>query len=189
MFLIKMKGDQSDPKNLCEAEAFIEDISRLVAEIIRFKFTRNPPEQKEDIAQEVRLKIWKMISRGKKITNLKSYLWKVVVTTALDVMRSHSVLPSSEENLQNEILERLFSAGVSNPVEQAEKKERIASILEAVESLAENRRLVLKMTMAGMDVRDIAVHLGWTMDKVNHLYYRGIDDLKSLMVKVPGEKT
>ncbi|MFX1514252.1 MAG: hypothetical protein ACFFCQ_16885, partial [Promethearchaeota archaeon] len=69
------------PRNISDLDKLIEDISRSIERIIWKNFPGLSSNGKADISQEVSLKIWKAISSGKNIKNLRSYLWKVVYTT------------------------------------------------------------------------------------------------------------
>jgi DNA-directed RNA polymerase specialized sigma24 family protein len=59
-----------------------------------------------------------------------------------------------------------------------EKKEWESIFEKALNSLVQNRRIVIKLYLTGMNVKEIADFLDWTESKVNHLYYRGLNDLK-----------
>ena len=167
-----------DLKKLIKTKDFIEKMSNSVELIIWKNFPQLTRQEKEDVEQEVKLKIWRMVSRGKKIKNLKSYLWRVVYTTTLDmidekmnilpfdsVMEAHGVNPISRLDIQ--ISESLI-----------EKKEWESMFEKALNSLVQNRRIVIKLYLTGMNVKEIVDFLGWTGSKVNHLYYRGLNDLK-----------
>lgn len=141
----------------------------------------------EDISQEVRVKIWKIISSGKNIQNLRSYLWRVAYTTALDFINHNmKYIDFDEERGLNpqhnpgEILnlssELLF-----------EEKEKNKLLMQEIESLSQNRRIVIKLSLKGMSIKETADFLGWSESKVNHLYYRGLEDLRKRLNK--GQET
>ncbi|MCP2520879.1 RNA polymerase sigma factor, partial [SCandidatus Aminicenantes bacterium Aminicenantia_JdfR_composite] len=167
-----------DLKKFIKTKQFVEEISNSIKVILLKTFPEITREEKEDIAQEVKLKIWKMISSGKKIKNLKSYLWKVVYTTALDIIKER----------ENKVsLEKLIVNNKSNPLSQFEiitskstlnKKELKLIMQKAINSLPQNRRVVIKLHLAGMSFEEMAEFLKWSENKVRHLYYRGLKDLK-----------
>ena len=169
---------QMDLKKLIKTKDFLEKMSNSIELIIWKNFPQLSSQEKEDIAQEVKLKIWRMASRGKKIKNLRSYLWKVVYTTTIDIIDERmNVLPfDSVKETHN-----------ANPISQLdihsaesfmEKKEWESMFEKALNTLAQNRRIVIKLYLTGMNVKEIADFLGWSESKVNHLYYRGLKDLK-----------
>lgn len=171
------------PKRYLEVDKFVEDISKSIEVIIWKNFPHVGEDDRADISQEVKFKIWKIVSSGKDIHNLRSYLWRVAYTTALDFINKKMEYVDFDE-------EREFDA-VNCPSEIVElsseilleKKEVKTSLLHAVESLSQNRRVVLKLSLQGMSVNEIADFLGWSKSKVNHLYYRGLEDLKKRMKK------
>ena len=167
-----------DLKKLIKTKDFLEKMSRSIELIIWKNFPKLSRQQKEDVEQEVKLKIWRMVTRGKKIKNLRSYLWKVVYTTTLDMIdEKMNILP----------LDKVMEAYGANPISKLdiqfsdslmEKKEWESIFKKALNSIARNRRIVIKLYLTGLNVKEIADFLGWTESKVNHLYYRSINDLK-----------
>ena len=180
---IRVRGNrcnksQMDLKKLIKTKKFIEEMSRSIELIIWKNFPQLSRQEKEDVEQEVKLKIWRMVSRGKKIKNLRSYLWKVVYTTTLDMI---------DEKMNIISFDTVMKAYGANPISQLdiqlskslmEKKEWESIFKKALNSIARNRRIVIKLYLTGMNVKEIADFLGWTESKVNHLYYRGLNDLK-----------
>ena len=167
-----------DLKKLIKTKDFIEKMSKSIELIIWKNFPQLSRQEREDVEQEVKLKIWRMVSGGKKIKNLKSYLWRVVYTTTLDMIdEKMNILPFDsvmEEQGANPIsrLDIRFSESLM------ERKEWESMFERALHSLVQNRRIVIKLYLTGMNVKEIAGFLGWTESKVNHLYYRGLSDLK-----------
>jgi RNA polymerase sigma-70 factor (ECF subfamily) len=168
-----------DLNGLIKTKRFLEETSKSIQVIIYKNFGGLPRREAEDIEQEVLLKIWKMASHGKKIRNLKSYLWRVVYTTALDIMEKRMNEISLEEYMEFSspaLSSRLNDLVTWRPkIETTELKWHMENIIE---SLPENRRLVLKLHLAGMDLEETAEFLRWTHHKVRHLFYRGLEDLR-----------
>ncbi len=167
-----------DLKKLIETKKFIEEISNSIKIILLKTFPEITREEKEDIAQEVKLKIWKMVSSGKKIENLKSYLWRAVYTTALDVIN---------ERIKNASLKNVVERNELNPISQhgiiftgtsIEKKELKMTLEKVVNSLLQDRRIVIKLHLAGMSIEEMADFLNWSKNRVRHLFYRGLKDLR-----------
>lgn len=168
-------------KRLSQIENSIEEIINSIKYIIWRNFPELAGEEKEDINQEINLKLWKMISSGRNIHNLKSYLWKVVHTTAIDViskkinnMDIDSIIQPTqdEESPSNNFLLQELSIS---------EKESKFILEKAVKSLSQNRRIAIKLRLLGMNVREMAELLGWTESKANHLYYRGLEDLERIL--------
>ena len=171
------------PKKYLEIDKFIEDISRSIEIIIGKNFPQVDNDDKKDISQEVKFKIWKIVSSGKDIQNMRSYLWRVAYTTALDFINNRMRYVDFEE-------EREFNAvncsdeivNLSSEI-LLEKKEARTLLIQEINRISQNRRIVIKLSLKGMSINEIADFLGWSKSKVNHLYYRGLEDLKKRMKK------
>lgn len=161
----------------------IERFSLLIKQVIQKNLHRSDVVDLEDIEQEVRLKIWAFLKKGKNVQNLPSYIKKVAYSTTIDELRKMmKQRPSGEP----ESLRRIFAGAalLSGPVKDfapeagVEDSEARETILALVDSLSENRKKVLRLYMAGLSIDEISMSLNWEKPKVRHLFYRGIDDLK-----------
>jgi len=166
------------PQPMPETEKLLAEISGSIRAIMSRRFSSLTISEREDIEQDVQLKLWKIWTSGKKIDRLESYLWKVVYTTALDLL----------EGKRNEIsLEAACGPGrpAGEPAVEIDRADADArfDLDRRLEALSPNRRLVVKFHLAGMDLAETAAHLGWSRTKVRHLYYRGLDDLKRMIGK------
>jgi len=175
-------------KDLFDDDDFIRDLARSIEKVIRRNFPRVSADEKADISQEILKKIWKMIAGGKKIGDLRSYIWRVAYTTALDFVNEEGKYVNVEAD------EELEAAGCLDGMEglssesQLESEHAKKTLLAAIEGLSPNRRVVLKLALTGMTVNEIAEFFGWSESKVNHLYYRGLEDLKKRMKEEKGIK-
>lgn len=165
-------------KRLSQLEKSIEEIINSIKYIIWRNFPELPSEEKEDIIQEINLKLWKMISSGRKIHNLKSYLWKAVHTTAIDII-CKKINTMDIDTLSHHIQNEEIPSNKFLLHELSINEKDAKFILEkAIKSLSQNRRIVMKLRLLGMNIREMAELLGWTESKANHLYYRGLEDLE-----------
>ena len=167
-----------DLKKVSNTKNFLERITASIKNIIFSTFPGTTAEEREDIDQEVKLKIWRKAASGKKIDNLWSYLWKIVYTTTLDILDERMFTMSSEE-----IAERADSVLISRVREASpelclEKKEMTETIRSMVASLPSRRRTVVQLWLSDMTLEEIADFLGWNGNQVRHLLYRGIQDIK-----------
>jgi RNA polymerase sigma-70 factor (ECF subfamily) len=158
-----------------EIEEIIERFSEFIGANIQ-KF--NPQKagiDANDIAQEVKIKLWKMLQSEKKIKYYSSFISKVVYSTTIDVMR--------KLKREKEILANYQSSGEEkNPSPDISHQQELNQIIgHAVDSLIEPRRKVIKLYLLGMDLEETAIFFGWTRDKVRNLLYRGIGDLKVIL--------
>jgi RNA polymerase sigma factor (sigma-70 family) len=170
-------------EDLFEKDEFIRDLAKSIDRIIRKNFPRITADEKADISQEILHKIWKMIAGGKKIDNLRSYIWRVTYTTALDFVGDEGKYVNVWRNEELEGADCPNNRQDISLESHLERKHSKKALLAAIEGLSPNRRIVLKLALTGMTVSEIAEFFGWSISKVNHLYYRGLDDLKKRMKK------
>jgi RNA polymerase sigma-70 factor (ECF subfamily) len=163
---------------LIKEKEFLQKISASIKNIICANFPHTTSPEREDIEQEVKLKIWKMASGGKKIGNLRSYLWRVVYTTTLDVIGKRINMASLKGWSGGDDQNFIQQLDLVSPESLIEKKELKMMIEKAIDSLSQKRRLVIKLRLAEMSVVEMADFLGWSQNKVTHLLYRGLIDLK-----------
>lgn len=169
-----------------ETKAVVEQFSLLIRQVIQKNLHRGDGIDLEDVEQEVRVKIWSFLKKGKKIDNLPSYIKRVAYSKTIDELRkAMKQRPSSEPDS----LRRVF-AGASQiaappgdllPEDLLDASETRESIRELVGALSENRRRVLTLFLTGQTIEEIASSLDWERTKVRHLFYRGIDDLREII--------
>jgi RNA polymerase sigma factor (sigma-70 family) len=146
---------------LTRTPEFVDELSRSVRAILLRRFPGLPAQDLEDIEQEVKLKIWKMAAGGKNIRYFRSYLWKTVYTTALDV------LDSRLDRLLEE--ERFAPEGLDS---SAERWDRVLALRKAIKELPPGRRQVVDLHLDGLGLEESAKRLGWSANRVRHLFYR-----------------
>lgn len=164
-----------DEKKIKEFESVLEKFSRFVKINIQkfnvYKMGIDP----EDISQEVKIKIWKILEDEKKIKNLTSYIRKVVDSSVIDKLRKikrEKIIYIYEKH-------KWISEQKSNYLNSILKDDNTKEIINAaIESLIESRRRVVKLFLLNMKIEEIAIYLNWTNDKTRNLLYRGLSDLK-----------
>lgn len=158
------------------AEREIADVLRSVRAVLARKFPGLPQADREDIEQEVMLKLARMARDGKNIDHPASYLWRVVTTTALDCLEAKGRAVSLEAHLEKAgpggMPEGLLVASAQGEVEG---RRHLESLLAG---LPRKRSIVLKLHLAGLDLEESAAFLGWTKATVRHLLYRGLEQLR-----------
>lgn len=175
-----------DIEKLIRTEKFLEEVSVAIRNILLAQFPELTREDKEDIDHEVKLKLWKKLASGKKISNLKSYLWKVVYTTALDMAGEKLNFVSLEKYEAREGKEEISVQELLSPESQVKKKETQLLIEKTLSTLSNRRKTVLELHFSGMNIKQIAASLGWRENQVRHLLYRGLGDLREKLREQKG---
>jgi RNA polymerase sigma-70 factor (ECF subfamily) len=170
----------------------IADFSALIRNVILMNVHRTDDIDIEDIEQEVKLKLWKLLRKGKKVDNLPSYIRKVAYSATVDELRKmRKQVPTRElrSGADRDALQDLLSSKwpSRSPQEKLEEKEIRAAVRGQIEGLGEDRKCILLLYLAGMSVEEMSQFCRWDKIKVRHLLYRGIDDLKGKMKGASGE--
>jgi RNA polymerase sigma factor (sigma-70 family) len=168
-----------DFQDILKAGLFLDEISLSVKKIIFANFSGLTVQEKEEIDQDVKLKILKMASRGKKIGNLRSYVWKMVYSTALDVIARRSQALSLDKIVDSKKPPLLSYLDRLSPDVLYEEKERLALVQKAIYALPFRRKTVVLYHLQGLSLAEIALYLGESEHAVRHLLYRGLNDIKN----------
>jgi len=167
-----------DDRRTAELEALLGQFNGLMkVQIYKFnpgRFGLDP----EDISQEIKIKLWKVLSREKKIANFPSYLRKVVNSSVIDMLRKYKreegVFIHERQKRISEMRDDYLAEISANEY----LRERLA---EAVSSLIESRRKAVKLFLLDMTIEEIAAFYNWSRDKTRNLLYRGLADLKRIL--------
>ena len=129
----------------------------------------------QDMEQEVRLRLWRALGTSERIETAKtSYVYQTAMSATLDLIRRRRARP--EEDLESV---EVPTAGSDTSYEHHELGVRIDG---AVDELDEPRNVVVRLHLSGYHREEIAQLLGWTEPKVRNLLYRGLEDLRALLV-------
>ncbi|MGD9582394.1 MAG: RNA polymerase sigma factor [Lysobacterales bacterium] len=135
----------------------------------------------DDIEQEVRIKLWKLLDSDKTLDFPASYIQKVVATTVIDAVRRAGVRRAESFD---PLLEDAIDPCVQGPLapdRQATHHDWGALLLRCVAELPERRRLPVQLALQGFTAEEIARLAGCTVAAAQQLSYRGIEDLKIRM--------
>jgi RNA polymerase sigma factor (sigma-70 family) len=172
-----MPGPSSPEKDL---EVLLTRFTNFIrAQIQKFEVQRFGIDP-EDIVQEVRIKIWRLVESEKNVVSYASYIKKIVDTVVIDQLR----LLRKDEQLfkmekQKQVAEQLNGYRPSVLLD-AQMKEAVG---KAVESLIDSRRNVVKLYLFDLSIEEISRFYGWSLHKTRNLLYRGLADLKRSMKK------
>lgn len=174
--MIRFKRSQTwDKRKEEELESVLRRFSRFIkSHIQKFnleKFGLDP----DDIAQEVRIKIWKVLNDEKVIDNYTSYIRKIVDSSVIDQLRKFK---REEGIFLHEKQTRISEQKTDYEADYIRNRHIQEMIGKAVDSLLESRRKAVKLYLLNMTLEEIAIFFNWSKDKARNLLYRGLADLK-----------
>lgn len=129
----------------------------------------------DDIYQEVKIKIWKILNDEKKIMNYSSYIKKIVNSSVIDQLRK---LRRDRIIFYHEKQKRISENEFNYEIDLLNNKHVEEHLGRAIDSLMESRRIVVKLFLLNMTIEEISIFLKWSRDKTRNLLYRGLSDLK-----------
>lgn len=132
----------------------------------------------DEVMQDVRIRLWRAAETAGKLETLKSsYVYRTAASAALDLLRRRRARREQPiDDLQPDDL--TGSVPVPTPDRALIADETAAAVGAALEELVPNRRVVVRMHLAGYDREEIANLLRWSEAKTRNLLYRGLDDLR-----------
>jgi RNA polymerase sigma factor (sigma-70 family) len=138
-------------------------------------------DEVDEAVQDLRLRIWKSLGTADLIRRANpSYIYRAAISASIDIIRRRRArrfeAASSDDAVADALPDPRRSAD-----ERLEGREISAAIHRAVALLAESRRAVVRMHLAGYEREEIADLLGWSEAKTRNLLYRGLADLRQIL--------
>lgn len=161
-----------------EFDVVINKFSRLIkGNIQKFNLPKEGIDP-DDVFQEVRIKIWKLLNDEKKIISYSSYIKKIVDSSVIDHIRKMR----RERGLILQQKHMTISEWKSNYGNDSfYDKDLIKIVNEAIDSLLVTRRKAVKLYLLHLSIEEIATFFSWSKHKTRNLLYRGLSDLKKAL--------
>lgn len=132
----------------------------------------------DDLAQDIRFKLWRTLQEGKNISNYPAYIKKVADTSVIDQLRK---LRREQRCYHHEKQKRVAEKELLYAKELSPHNRLEGQINKAVESLTDSRRRVVKLYLLNFNIREISICLNWSHAKTRNLLYRGLNDLRMIL--------
>lgn len=165
-------------RKLNNSDRFREIIDRFSSFIHAHIQKFNPQKSgidPDDLAQQVKIKLWKILEDENKIKNYSSYIKKVVDSTVIDQLRKSR----RQEGIIIHEKQKRISEQNSFYCSNITYNKNIKQIIdEAMNSLLVSRQKVVHLYLLNMTLEEISIFLNWSKDKTRNLLYRGLADLK-----------
>jgi RNA polymerase sigma factor (sigma-70 family) len=165
-----MKNDRTH-----EFERLIVKYARFIeGQIQQFNPQKNGIDP-DDIFQEVKIKLWNVLSDEKNIYSYSSYIKKIVNSCVIDQIRKSR---REEGIIFNEKRKKISDRRSFYKKHNSTESDLKNMVGEAVDSLIDSRRRVVRLFLLNMTLEEIAIFLNWSEAKTRNLLYRGLNDLK-----------
>jgi RNA polymerase sigma factor (sigma-70 family) len=135
----------------------------------------------DEVVQELRLRMWKSLGTAELIRRAKaSYIYRASISASIDIIRRRRARRFEGTSLDD------VGAGAAPDTRRRadaalDENELADSVHRAIGLLAESRRAVVRMHLAGYERHEIADLLGWSEAKTRNLLYRGLADLRHVL--------
>lgn len=129
--------------------------------------------QADDIAQDVFLKLYRTLQKGKEIENIKGWLYKSTVRTCLDFKKSFwNKIFSRKEEVE------ISSEGEKEPFEEEEFKK----LNKYLKKLPSKQRIAISLRFyKEMPIKEVAQNMGISESSVKTHLSRGLKKLRKIM--------
>ena len=168
-----------DEKRERELTALLTEFSLFIKAHIRKFRVANFGVDIEDVAQDVKIKLWKILRDEKKISNYPSYIKKVVDSSVIDHLRKYK----REENIYlHEKAKTIQESAHFYLTEPGTGLGDPRDVLgPALDRLIESRRAVVQLYMMNFSIEEISEHFCWSQHKTRNLLYRGLADIRRIL--------
>jgi len=135
----------------------------------------------DEVVQEIRVRMWKSLGTAELIRRAKaSYIYRAAISASIDLIRRRRARRFEAKSLDDDIADE--GPESRQRADTALEEDEIASTVHrALALLAEPRRAVVRMHLAGYDRNEIAELLGWSEPKTRNLLYRGLADVRRIL--------
>ena len=135
------------------------------------------PSVAQDLTQELFLKLYSTIGKGKQIQNVRAWMFTVASNLALNHLRAETYRPSLSGEDVGRWLESQAQPG-ADPEKALLERERAVALQEAISTLSHQQRVCLHLRAEGFRYREIAKILGVTVPTVAEFLRRAISKLQ-----------
>jgi RNA polymerase sigma-70 factor (ECF subfamily) len=139
---------------------------------------RLPDDTIDEAIQEVRIRLWRTLATAPDIRRVPAtYVYRTTVSAMLDLIRRRrSQREAAIESLEARVTP--LPAPTPSPDAGLETSDITRAVADAIGSIPESRRAVVRMYLAGYAREEIAALLAWSEPKTRNLLYRGLEDLR-----------
>jgi len=138
----------------------------------------------DDVIQEVRIRLWRVLSSEKIVEHLASYLRRTVVSVVIDALRRRQARREETFDLQDV---DVVDDSVVAPDRIADRAHRVQLAQAAIATLPERRRVPAQLLLQGFTTQEIGTMLGLTEASARNLAYRGVEEIRAALREAGAE--
>ncbi len=163
--------------NTNHEDSFIEHYNEHSDGIFRFCFFKTGDrELAADLVQDTFMRAWNTLQKGKKVSNLKAFLYQVAKNAIIDYYRKKKT--SSLDIL----LEEGFDESGGNSQEEYSNKHEAQQLMEYVYELDDSyKEILLLRYVEDFSIEEIAEHIGEEKNNVSVRIHRALKKLEKIM--------
>lgn len=167
--------------------ALVSEYGHFLRQAIMRICPRDLGLQYDEIEQDARLRLWRALESEREIREPASYLYRIAATATLDAIRrvrrkrEEQLLVGDESEAASVTPHNLIADPLRTPEREAERRQLIGKVREAMARLPDNRRTAVSLHLEGLTTQEIADLLGWSEPKARNLVYRGLSDVRQYL--------
>jgi len=168
----------SNADKIKEFDVIINKFTRFIkGHIQKFNLPKEGIDP-DDVFQEVRIKIWKVLNDEKKIVCYSSYIKKIVDSSVIDHIRK---MRRERGLILQQKYKTISEWKSAYETDNMYDKNLMEIVNDTVDSLLVSRRKVVKLYLLHLTIEEIATFFSWSRHKTRNLLYRGLSDLKKAL--------
>lgn len=156
--------------------ALVRDYGHLIARAVARTGGQVVQNDRDDIAQAVRVALWKRLASEQTIDHPASYVYKAAVretVRAVTRARNRGDVPLETATAD------AVAAPAPGPEAELEARERREALAAAIGTLTPERARAVKAHLAGFSVEELMQLRGWSYQRARNLIARGMADLRA----------
>jgi RNA polymerase sigma-70 factor, ECF subfamily len=128
----------------------VEKHQGILHKICNIYFYKNP--YKEDYYQEMLIRLWKAYPGFRKLSSFSTWLYKVALNTAIDILRKQNIRPMHIELSKHE-----FTIPFTDESAESDNRDKL---YQAIDSLSDIEKAIILLYLEEYDYKEIADIIG-----------------------------
>lgn len=166
-------GDREVARRLVE---FLDQHEPMIRRLLAPHLRAEPALDADDLLQEVRIRVWRMLGDEKKSSYAAFSLARIVASCVIDQHRRRQVRAEVDGQLPEELPEA--GSPQPGPMRLASQKQAVEQVQAALARLPARRRRPAALLLQGFSVEEIATIEQLSPAQARNLAYRGINELQ-----------